>query len=668
MNARHHFAFLFLFATLFITSCHKEEKMGGRTEEAYKRLEAVGEAVNNLSPRAHILVDSALAHSTDSLTFYDYYVELARLYLQTRPESVEYCTDRITSFANSQKETPRIIGLKAEAKHLRANYDYRIKQKYKDAIDNNLEAYRLFLQSDMKTNAAKICANIGDIYMEQDLLPEAAAWYRRALVVTDSLQMPEEESYTFYMGLGHIYCVLQDYKMSEKYYSKARQGFDKMHSNMQMAFLNNYGNLKYYSKDYAGALATFESLDSLIVSLGMKGKPDDYLCQLNMADILVNLGRNKESMEKLEPADSFFRANNNPLPIYYANTIRIANALDKNDIATVKEVIDNDPKGTPIIEDMINIRERYLHDYFVKTGNELMAVKMERAYNHRRDSIDQSREHMRSTDIMTRLALDTLTLHNQLRIKEKNEEISHNRLVWALVAGGMLLVALGLLAWTFYLRKRNADKQLEIINLKISNNRNVIAPHFIFNVLKQASIQQGKEADNSIEGIIKLMRSQIAVSRKVFVTLGEELEFTKNYVNLAKASLEGDFIFTINKSDDPSIDQRLVPSTFVQILAENAIKHALREVEGEKRLTIDIEDTPSQTSISISDNGHGFDIRSRAAGTGTGLSVIRRTLTLYNASHRHKIAFNIENRTDDAGRITGCTVHMVVPTDVAQPS
>ena len=323
---------------------------------------------------------------------------------------------------------------------------------------------------------------------------------------------------------------------------------------------------------------------------------------------------------------------------------------------------------TPTDEDMIGIRERYLHDYYVKTGNELMAVKMERAYNHRKDSIDQSREHMRSTDIMTRLALDTLTLHNQLRIKEKNEEISHNRLIWALVAGGMLLVALGLLAWTLYLRKRNADKQLEIINLKISNNRNVIAPHFIFNVLKQASIQQGKEADNSIEGIIKLMRSQIAVSRKVFVTLGEELEFTKNYVNLAKDSLEGDFIFTINKSDDPSTDRRLVPSTFVQILAENAIKHALREVEGEKRLTIDIEDTPSQTSISISDNGHGFDIRSRAAGTGTGLSVIRRTLALYNESHRHKITFNIENRTDDDGRITGCTVHMVVPTDVEQPS
>ena len=668
MNARHHITFLLMSAVLFILSCHNEEMPGGRTKEAYNRLKAVADSVDALSPRARALVDSALDNSSDSLTYYDYYVELGRLYLMTQPESVLQCTERITAFVKSQETTPRVNGLMAEAKLLRANFDYLYHQNYKEAVDNNLEAYHLFLKSDMQDNASGICANIGDVYMQQSLLPEAAAWYRRALVITDSLQLPEEDSYTFYMGLGHIYCVLQDYKMSEDYFSKARRGYGKMHSNMQINFLNNYGNLKYYSKDYAGALATFNSLDSLITALGLKGGFEDHLCHLNMADVLVNLGRNKESMEKLEPADSFFRANNVGDAIYYANTIRIANSLEKNDIAMVRKIIDDEPQGLTTDEDMIGIRERYLHDYYVKTGDELMAVKMERAYNHRKDSIDQSREHMRSTDIMTRLALDTLTLHNQLRIKEKNEEISHNRLIWALVAGGMLLVALGLLAWTLYLRKRNADKQLEIINLKISNNRNVIAPHFIFNVLKQASIQQGKEADNSIEGIIKLMRSQIAVSRKVFVTLGEELEFTKNYVNLAKDSLEGDFIFTINKSDDPSTDRRLVPSTFVQILAENAIKHALREVEGEKRLTIDIEDTPSQTSISISDNGHGFDIRSRAAGTGTGLSVIRRTLALYNESHRHKITFNIENRTDDDGRITGCTVHMVVPTDVEQPS
>ncbi len=668
MNARHHITFLLVFAILSIASCHQEEMPGGRTREAYNRLKAVADSVDALSPRAQALVDSALTHSSDSLTYYDYFVEKGRLYLLTQPESVLQCTDRIAAFAKSQKSTPRINGLMAEAKLLRANFDYLYHQKYQEALDNNLEAYHLFLKSDMQDNAAGICANIGDVYMQRSLLPEAAAWYRRALVITDSLQLPEEENYTFYMGLGRIYCILQDYKMSEDYYSKARGGYDKMHSNMQINFLNNYGNLKYYSKDYAGALTTFETLDSLITALGLNGGFEDYLCQLNTSDVLVNLGRNKESMEKLEPADSFFRANNVGDAIYYANTIRMANLLDKNDIATVRKVIDNEPQGLTTDEDMIGIRERYLHDYYVKTGDELMAVKMERAYNHRKDSIDQSREHMRSTDIMMRLALDTLTLHNQLRIKEKNEEISHNRLVYAFVTGGILLVALILLAWTLYLRKRNADKQLEIINLKISNNRNVIAPHFIFNILKQASIQQGREADNSIEGVIKLMRSQIVVSRKVFVTLGEELEFTKDYVNLAKDSLEGEFIFTINKSDDPSIDQRLVPSTFVQILAENAIKHALREVEGEKRLTIDIEDTPTETTISISDNGHGFDIRSRADGTGTGLNVIRRTLTLHNESHRHKITFNIANRTDDNGNISGCTVRLVVPVNVGPTS
>lgn len=666
MTQTRYLVFLLFFASVAIMSCNEGKTMEDeRTEAECQRLKNVGDSVDAQSPRAKAMIDSALVHSADSLTYYDYYIELGRLYMLQHPDSVLPCAERIMAFANNQKPSPRVNGLKAEAYHLRANYHYLYHQNNKEALDDNMKAYQLFLNSDMQDNVSSICANIGDVYMQQSLLPEAASWYRRALFITDSLQLPDEETYSFYLGLGRIYCILKDYKLSEEYYAKARVGYDKMHANMKMYFLNNYGNLKYYKKEYAQALNVFQSLDSLIDGYGLKGGFEDYLCQLNMADVLVNLGRNTESMIQLEPADSFFCANNVSDAIYYANTIRMANALSKHDMTTVRHIIANEPVGLTTDEDMVNIRERYLHDYYVEINDLSHAIQMEHTYNHRKDSIDKSREYMRASDIMMRFTLDTLALHNQVRLDKKNAEISHDRLVYTYIIGGALLIALALLAWTFFLRKRNADKKLEIIKLKISNNRNVIAPHFIFNVLKHASLQQGQDADDTINGIIDLMRSQLAVSKRVFVKLREELDFTEHYVKLAGANLGNDFVFTVNKPEESALNTRLVPSTFVQILAENAIKHALSQLEGEKRLMIDVTTTDSETIIKVEDNGPGFDIRSSADGTGTGLSVIRRTLALYNESHRKKIICTIQNLTCPDGHIAGCQARLVIPGDIA---
>lgn len=655
-------------ATLF--SCHKDEKApGGRTAEEYQRLKAVADAVDQQSPRARELVDSALAHTTDSLNYYDYYVELVRLFFLQQPDSALLCSERILSFAKRQKTSPRVNGLMAEAYHFRAAYNYHFRQKYDEAIADNKLAYEYFLQSEMKDNASGVCANIGDVCIEQSRLPEAAAWYRRALVLTDSLQLPEEEAYTFYMGLGRIYCILQDYKLSEEYFEKARRGYDNMDLNMKVAFLNNYGNLKYYSQDYQGAQKAFTALDSLLGRHDLKGSFEEQLCHLNLSDVLLNLGRTDESMAYLAKADSFFRANNIGDAIYYANTIRIGNALKRGEMATIKRILAEEPAGLTIDEDMMNIRSRYLHEYYMQMGDVKRAYQVEWAYNHRKDSLDQSREHMRSADIMTRLSLDTLELHNQLRLNEKEAQISHDRLLYTFIILGVLIVALALLAWTLYLRKRNADNQLEIVNLRISNTRNVIAPHFVFNVLKHASLQSGPEADNSINGIIRLMRSQINVARRLFVTLREELDFTENYLALAGSTLGSDFEYRIDKPDEEALDSRPVPSTFVQILAENAVKHALAGMDGPKRLLIEVKLTERDTIIAVEDNGPGFDIRrSSSHSTGTGLRVIQRTLALHNESHRRKMSFQVKNLPDGKGGIAGCRVTLVVPADVDRGS
>ena len=273
---------------------------------------------------------------------------------------------------------------------------------------------------------------------------------------------------------------------------------------------------------------------------------------------------------------------------------------------------------------------------------------------------------MRASDMMTRLTMDTLTLHNQLRMEEKNAVIERNKLIFTLIIGGVLLAALALLAWILFLRKRNVDKQLEIVNLKIANTRSSIAPHFIFNVLSHAISHDGQDTDKAINGVIDLMHSQLEITKHMFVTLGEELDFVKRYVEVAKPTIGDDFTFTLSKPQEDILKSRLVPSTFIQILAENSIKHGLRGLDRAKELKVEVTAMPEETIIVVSDNGRGFDIRRSSNGTGTGLSVIRRTIALHNERHRHKIKFNIENLTDNHGELNGCRAILSVPKTLGQ--
>ena len=656
-------------AVVLIYSC-QEPQSNQRTEEEKSRLKRVADSIDVQSPFAMQMIDSALKASKDSLTYYDYYVEKGRYSLVKQPDSTLQCAQRIMQFAQRQPISPRTNGLLAEAYHLCANYYYLYHQKHDEVLTANKKAINLFMESDMQYNVPNLCANIGDVYMQQSLLPEAASWYRRAVMLTDSLQLPEEKGNTLYMGLGRIYCLLQDYKLAEEYYQKSAETFDDMQANMKIYFLNNYGNLQYYKHDYKSALAVYEKLDSLITMYGLKGSFEDYLCRLNMADVCLNLKQHKRSMNLLQHADSFFRANNVGDAIYYANTIRIGNELNNGNISKIKEILSDEPAGLTTDENMIDIRNTYLSDYYSRTGNLKQANYYAQIIRDRKDSIQLSREHMRASDILMRLTVDTLTLHNQLRLQERDTQLSQYRYNLTLAIGAAVLLALILIAWSMWLRKRNSDKQLEIVQLKIANIRNSIAPHFIFNVLNHATRQEGDQQGKTIKDVINLMHSQLAVTREPMVTLEEEIDFVKKYIAVAETTIGNDFTYSINMPDNQETAKRKVPSTFIQILVENSIKHGLRGLERPKHININVEEDKNNITITVEDNGRGFDIRRTSAtpGTGTGLKVISRSIALYNQRHRDKINFNICNVTNDNNDIKGCRSTLTLPKTIGEIS
>lgn len=201
---------------------------------------------------------------------------------------------------------------------------------------------------------------------------------------------------------------------------------------------------------------------------------------------------------------------------------------------------------------------------------------------------------------------------------------------------------------------------MQLMNIKLSSIRNLISPHFIFNVLNHTVAKTDTRDSGELISLIRLIRENIKMSGHLYVTLKEEMDFVNSYIEVIKFNMQ--LTVTEQLPDNSYLDRHLIPSTFIQTLVENAIKHGFSEKNDDNRLEINVTTSNDFYTVRVTDNGRGFDIRrSQATDGGTGLKVIRNTIAILNRENRQKISFLISNITDDNGNIKGCEAILTIP-------
>ena len=165
--------------------------------------------------------------------------------------------------------------------------------------------------------------------------------------------------------------------------------------------------------------------------------------------------------------------------------------------------------------------------------------------------------------------------------------------------------------------------------------------------------------------LVQAIRNNLLVSEKIAITLSEEIEIVRNFLDL-KQSINKEFP-TIKWEMAEKVDmQTLIPSMIMQIPIENAIKYAFDSYEegNNNSLTIKISETNEMLSIYIEDNGTGYNpdrFANSAKGTGTGLKVLFRTIDLLNTKNQQKIEFKIENLGTLSTELHGTKVSVIIP-------
>lgn len=654
---------IFCVALLFV-ACHHTVQERQKCDS--DNLVSIEDSMELNPSYARKLLDVGMKNAKDSLTYYEYMSRLGKFYcLSATPDSMSLYINRVIGFASRQPRTPRRNSLLAYAYNCQAVNSHLFHKKPDDVVKLYQKAYDLLRESDTPELMPDISANLGDAYVFENDLPKAASCYRKALFLVDSLQLPKERNASLYMGLGRIYLLLDDFDASLKCYRNTEPYFKGMSLNLKAYFLTNYGNYYYYSKDYATSLKKFLQLKSLLEKYDKGETYSMYLCKLNLADLYLNLGEIDLAEKYLDMVEPYMQKNKDVVALYYCNTIRIGISVKRGNLAHVETLLAKEGPHDDMDFSLRKIRNRYLREYDERKGDYRKAYLNLVEDNRMNDSLEHNRANMRSTDVMQRFAQDTLLLHHQIAIEHKNAEIQESRAVILSVVGLLVILSLVIALLIIIARKKVEKDKLSIMQLKLDGVRNRISPHFVFNVLNNKIVNSDKKEASELLSLSKLIRANLDMSCKMAVSLKEELDFVRQYVAVESQLMDDELKFEVNIAE--GIDEECVklPSMLVQILTENALVHGLRGWEGTKCLTIDVERMEKDVvRISVLDNGPGFDARTMMTKRRIGLNIIGQTMSVINERNKCKMSFQMHNRTNSDGTISGCESVLVIPQKV----
>ena len=649
---------------LFLAVSCKQSEQHSSWEKKYDSFyRSVTDSLTTHPQQIRALAKQKMEMSTDSLEWYYYSAIVLKTYMFTSDvDSARYLIKRIEDFCAHEQSSPYLADLRSEYLNTKGNIYVRV-----GAMDSAIvcftDSYKQRLHGMKTESVPDILINLADACSRQGKYDVSAFWYRKALQIGDSLGISEGRRHPVYYGLAQVYMALHDFDQCDYYYNLAGMFYDKMLPYEKYIYLNNRGNSYYYREDYPEALKYFKKGFSLAVSHPDMGF-EKNLCMVNLGDVYLQMNEPDSAAKYINECQPFFRKIGAAGALYYIDTQRIGLALERNDMATVRNLLSKATNPNHIEPDMLHIRNKYLQEFYEKTADYKNAFFYQKENSRLDDSIRNEHVRMRTADMSLRYQQDSTLLAKNILIEQQKVEmlkLHEGRFFWIGVCVLVLVIACFIY---LYEKKRRAlllaQSQRTISSLRLENIRNRMSPHFIFNVLNQEMGSREGENKKELSSLVKLMRRNLELAEQMCVTLKEELGFVQTYIDLQRRSLGPEFKVTIEVGEDVDTNQLLLPSMLIQIPVENAIKHALQGKEGERRLWIDVHRSGTYICVRITDNGGGFKLNSANRGTGTGMKVIMQTIQILNAKNKEMIETTVHNIPLPDGE-TGCEVSFHLP-------
>ena len=189
-------------------------------------------------------------------------------------------------------------------------------------------------------------------------------------------------------------------------------------------------------------------------------------------------------------------------------------------------------------------------------------------------------------------------------------------------------------------------------------------PHFVFNVMNSIqhyiNTKDTSSANKILTGFARLIRKNLDICTKSFISIEEEIEYLSLYLTLEKKRFGEKLIYTIHIAEDIDQDETMIPSMILQPYIENAIWHGLMPKEDGGKISIVIQpEGNDHLLIQIIDNGIGIDnslLVKRDKHESKGMSLTQERINLINQIEANPIQISIKQNGN-----SGTTISILVP-------
>jgi len=213
----------------------------------------------------------------------------------------------------------------------------------------------------------------------------------------------------------------------------------------------------------------------------------------------------------------------------------------------------------------------------------------------------------------------------------------------------------------FYHRSREREGRAAVLEAQLTTARlsalqAQLHPHFLFNALNAISTllrRDTRAAQDALASFSDLLRLALSHSSRPEVSLREDVEFLRRYVEIQQTRL-GDRL-RFKEEIDPAALDNLVPALLLQPLVENAIRHGIEPSPYPGLVRVAVHRNGTRLLVVVEDNGAGLSTKEKENGDGAGIGLqnLRSRLETLYGDQQH-----VEVGTRDGG---GVSVKIEIP-------
>jgi two-component sensor histidine kinase len=251
---------------------------------------------------------------------------------------------------------------------------------------------------------------------------------------------------------------------------------------------------------------------------------------------------------------------------------------------------------------------------------------------------------------------------------------------WFRVASFVLftVLALWLIRWRIKsVRKQEQTKsriEKEMLELEAKALRAQMNPHFIFNCLNsiKSLIQQHEEEKsiNYLTTFSKLIRTLFNNADKKEISLYDEIETCKLYMQLEAMRFDTRFSFAVNSDENIDLKSISVPALIIQPFIENAIWHGIVPRSTGGHVSLNLARRNGSVEIIIDDDGIGREVSLQNKSTSgmthqsKGVNLTQSRLELDNLLQQRKASIEIIDKKDENGKASGTKVTITINEEI----